>query len=102
MIRRPPRSTLFPYTTLFRSAIDLVHDSQVALQVPDERHLAVVEVREVDAAAEHTASPVLSALHDIAAQHAELGEGIEDRQVDRDLGRIEGARILGVQVARVL
>src|SRR5437868_7220837 len=23
MIRRPPRSTLFPYTTLFRSAIDL-------------------------------------------------------------------------------
>src|SRR3712207_7034505 len=27
MIRRPPRSTLFPYTTLFRSAIsDLIHD----------------------------------------------------------------------------
>src|SRR4051794_41495437 len=24
MIRRPPRSTLFPYTTLFRSANDLV------------------------------------------------------------------------------
>jgi len=23
MIRRPPRSTLFPYTTLFRSASDL-------------------------------------------------------------------------------
>src|SRR3712207_7240928 len=23
MIRRPPRSTLFPYTTLFRSAIDV-------------------------------------------------------------------------------
>src|SRR2546426_6953599 len=27
MIRRPPRSTLFPYTTLFRShALDLRHD----------------------------------------------------------------------------
>src|SRR5258707_9671628 len=26
MIRRPPRSTLFPYTTLFRSAVDLVGD----------------------------------------------------------------------------
>src|SRR3712207_7753946 len=25
MIRRPPRSTLFPYTTLFRSRIGLVH-----------------------------------------------------------------------------
>src|SRR5438093_10259143 len=26
MIRRPPRSTLFPYTTLFRSLIDLSRD----------------------------------------------------------------------------
>src|SRR3712207_8832405 len=25
MIRRPPRSTLFPYTTLFRSKVDLLH-----------------------------------------------------------------------------
>src|ERR1044071_8970820 len=25
MIRRPPRSTLFPYTTLFRSAVPLGH-----------------------------------------------------------------------------
>src|SRR5258708_32513623 len=25
MIRRPPRSTLFPYTTLFRSALRIVH-----------------------------------------------------------------------------
>src|SRR3712207_7144727 len=25
MIRRPPRSTLFPYTTLFRSDVGLVH-----------------------------------------------------------------------------
>src|SRR3712207_7916229 len=26
MIRRPPRSTLFPYTTLFRSGVDNVDD----------------------------------------------------------------------------
>src|SRR2546426_10479654 len=26
MIRRPPRSTLFPYTTLFRSAVELLDD----------------------------------------------------------------------------
>src|SRR5688572_30987582 len=25
MIRRPPRSTLFPYTTLFRSAVNRIH-----------------------------------------------------------------------------
>src|SRR2546430_13431217 len=30
MIRRPPRSTLFPYTTLFRSArVDVGHDPDV-------------------------------------------------------------------------
>src|SRR5260370_36332476 len=27
MIRRPPRSTLFPYTTLFRSGVDFKDDS---------------------------------------------------------------------------
>src|SRR3712207_9092968 len=27
MIRRPPRSTLFPYTTLFRSGVDGVYDA---------------------------------------------------------------------------
>src|SRR2546430_4370243 len=26
MIRRPPRSTLFPYTTLFRSGPELLHE----------------------------------------------------------------------------
>src|SRR2546425_4917007 len=29
MIRRPPRSTLFPYTTLFRSRVRHAHDRQV-------------------------------------------------------------------------
>src|SRR2546422_8516283 len=29
MIRRPPRSTLFPYTTLFRSIADALWDAQV-------------------------------------------------------------------------
>src|SRR2546430_9973023 len=28
MIRRPPRSTLFPYTTLFRSACELLGEPQ--------------------------------------------------------------------------
>src|SRR2546422_3240180 len=28
MIRRPPRSTLFPYTTLFRSAVETVDDDR--------------------------------------------------------------------------
>src|SRR3712207_7713273 len=35
MIRRPPRSTLFPYTTLFRSYLRTAHGKQVSLIVPD-------------------------------------------------------------------
>src|SRR3712207_8376051 len=34
MIRRPPRSTLFPYTTLFRSALALDADGGEELIVP--------------------------------------------------------------------
>src|SRR3712207_7650233 len=37
MIRRPPRSTLFPYTTLFRSqAAQLLHEG-VVLGIADQR-----------------------------------------------------------------
>src|SRR5260370_26722709 len=42
MIRRPPRSTLFPYTTLFRSSIHL--DAVMSNQPKQERkekHLAL-------------------------------------------------------------
>src|SRR2546430_11546411 len=34
MIRRPPRSTLFPYTTLFRSGDDAVHGGQAQTGPP--------------------------------------------------------------------
>src|SRR3712207_6959292 len=33
MIRRPPRSTLFPYTTLFRSHLPELHDAAAAGRV---------------------------------------------------------------------
>src|SRR5258708_18849600 len=34
MIRRPPRSTLFPYTTLFRSHPQEVEEHQLAVPAP--------------------------------------------------------------------
>src|SRR2546421_5489342 len=34
MIRRPPRSTLFPYTTLFRSRPALFRAARVSVHVP--------------------------------------------------------------------
>src|SRR3712207_7117217 len=40
MIRRPPRSTLFPYTTLFRSALQDEDRRADAVGVGDRRALA--------------------------------------------------------------
>src|SRR2546427_8619419 len=60
MIRRPPRSTLFPYTTLFRSQY-LVPEQPLrfldaALQVAHRRHLAQIHAdgRPAGRSEEHT------------------------------------------------
>src|SRR3712207_507683 len=37
MIRRPPRSTLFPYTTLFRSRIVILVDNSLGLRADVEK-----------------------------------------------------------------
>src|SRR5258708_8775275 len=43
MIRRPPRSTLFPYTTLFRSSQLLMHSDKI-----DERNLSIFILAHLD------------------------------------------------------
>src|SRR2546429_7054979 len=56
MIRRPPRSTLFPYTTLFRSAryqqnfaaqdsYDASHSGKIAGYVRSEEHTSELQSR---------------------------------------------------------
>src|SRR2546430_13574847 len=76
MIRRPPRSTLFPYTTLFRSPafnggsddrvilrrfrFDLAGDLQVELFSPDELTVCDLLVR---CAAHHRSEEHTSELH---------------------------------------
>src|SRR2546430_13572148 len=70
MIRRPPRSTLFPYTTLFRSSLAeavvalLAHDaeprclvqasSRAQLALGPERELAVARLAREARSEEHT------------------------------------------------
>src|SRR2546425_6825047 len=48
MIRRPPRSTLFPYTTLFRSALVLARERDDAAEEVELDHFGRRVVREVD------------------------------------------------------
>src|SRR5690349_24125075 len=62
MIRRPPRSTLFPYTTLFRSVVDHRVD-----ELPVAHALAVARVRQ----------------HVRGEAHVLLAAGDEDRKSTR-------------------
>src|SRR5258708_29711737 len=54
MIRRPPRSTLFPYTTLFRSRLDLAPFARVEIPLVDHQvaQLLVGQQRLLDAVEE--------------------------------------------------
>src|SRR5260370_27559236 len=65
MIRRPPRSTLFPYTTLFRSALDAAKRRTkiggVALAV--DRHPQIAFAGEARAESGHRAANPRVAAH---------------------------------------
>src|SRR4051812_49716627 len=56
MIRRPPRSTLFPYTTLFRSDVHPHHPRRHASRTPERegRQIHPRAAREVSRSEEHT------------------------------------------------
>src|SRR5256885_12685968 len=58
MIRRPPRSTLFPYTTLFRSVQIIEKQKQIELQQQEilrkQRELEANVQKPADRSEEHT------------------------------------------------
>src|SRR5262245_64771228 len=54
MIRRPPRSTLFPYTTLFRSKLRARQVGDQAKVQPADGMVAKVGRSETDRSEEHT------------------------------------------------
>src|SRR5437764_8094009 len=82
MIRRPPRSTLFPYTTLFRSVDDLAHlglrDRRVAELRPTAKGRAVAFRR----SEEHT-SELQSPMYLVCRLLLEKKKTATNRQRDR-------------------
>src|SRR2546426_2581743 len=62
MIRRPPRSTLFPYTTLFRSRRDL------------ENHLGTQQA---------FLNKVQAEVEDLIAKSSKIGQSSQDRKSTR-------------------
>src|SRR3712207_7791758 len=63
MIRRPPRSTLFPYTTLFRSGL-VVDDEVLLADVGDVDDLGVTLLVDHDAALPLRTEPDRLAVHE--------------------------------------
>src|SRR2546430_8784203 len=119
MIRRPPRSTLFPYTTLFRSCVRVI-----PLQVPPLEPSMTPQLAPPPAPAPAPTSdttarrdhiyPTLTAaqLARIGAhgrrRRVEEGEGLmpadaaEPRYVDREVGPIDGRPALVLHELLVL
>src|SRR5258708_25912676 len=70
MIRRPPRSTLFPYTTLFRSPVGV----NVS---PFQKFPLLNHLREMRVAHEMVAAP-------IGLPFAAAARGVRDREIEVD------------------
>src|SRR5260370_16515330 len=84
MIRRPPRSTLFPYTTLFRSVLRVRAyelDVQPLLPVGDGGNQAVVVAFDVehDPVVAHDAGIADLVLHVLRASPLRAGGHVEPR-----------------------
>src|SRR3989449_10473911 len=108
MIRRPPRSTLFPYTTLFRSDLEMQRGARLGEQRLDATtpilvcRVLLVELTvplvahpppSVD---QHEARPVADAVRIPGAVVVVLGDGIFD-----PLGAHSAAHVLAVVLSRI-
>src|SRR2546422_5957427 len=90
MIRRPPRSTLFPYTTLFRSLAEHLDDALVEAEIPD----AVADLAVLDperAVARHAGEDFLVGI--------DLADVPQPRDQETPLGRAD--HLLGRAFAAV-
>src|SRR2546430_17201455 len=100
MIRRPPRSTLFPYTTLFRSewAEHAVDDNRLAKAEIDEDHAVGVKVAE---AADRREEDTIAQITAAGGDRSELGkrqreraeEGLKQVEAERRQGRERESRL---------
>src|SRR5256885_14386100 len=70
MIRRPPRSTLFPYTTLFRSSGFGSHPAAMINIPPHRKRLAATALRHGGFVSRFEGEDIKGVLRDEALQHA--------------------------------
>src|SRR2546426_2603826 len=82
MIRRPPRSTLFPYTTLFRSQAELLLFERADLVAQPARFLEL----EIGCGLAHLLFQILDVRAQIVADHV--------RPVDRKSTRLNSSHLV--------
>src|SRR3712207_7687982 len=80
MIRRPPRSTLFPYTTLFRSEGDVENPMQAVLDAPVPADGSAQDGRVIITAGEEVADLGLGFAGTIDARSEEHTSELQSRQ----------------------
>src|SRR3712207_8514479 len=83
MIRRPPRSTLFPYTTLFRSDGNGVVDVEPGGELADRRLLEEHAHRDLDAECLASGADEASGEQRVAAQLEKVVVDAQDRKSTR-------------------
>src|SRR2546430_5433751 len=81
MIRRPPRSTLFPYTTLFRSVRRLQKRGQPVVSVDTKKKELVGDFKNSGQEWRPQGEPEEVRVHDF--QDPDLGKAIPDRKSTR-------------------
>src|SRR5258708_31293081 len=81
MIRRPPRSTLFPYTTLFRSQTGA--DQQASYQKGVEAYGKAIALKADDAAYHNNYALALVKAKKIPEAQDELAKAAQDRKSTR-------------------
>src|SRR2546427_12925470 len=99
MIRRPPRSTLFPYTTLFRShGVAVVGPTHRLRELVARHEVALLVIAIPSATGQQTAAIVercreseiefkmIPSLEDLVTGRAQIGQ-LRDVQIDDLLGR---------------
>src|SRR2546426_8527769 len=80
MIRRPPRSTLFPYTTLFRSPFRMVRED------PRVEH---VGVRQHEIRPHADGTPRVLGRVAVVGEHPHLGQALRQRRSEEHTSELQ-------------
>src|SRR5256885_14948605 len=97
MIRRPPRSTLFPYTTLFRSvdarlqpveAERVAIVTEVGISSPEQPDAGLAALRRIRKVCRHVVAAVAAVRDELVEEH------LPGAQIDRKSTRLNSSHLV--------